>query len=90
MPKRLRGTRPLAVGKIVVTRYRKGRRWRPRQLTPGESILELLRHTVAARTQTKMALEFLRAVAAAAPALKGVRGETDGLIDALLMEGNRA
>jgi len=78
------GSRPLPVRLIISTRYRAGARWRPRQLTPGLGVLELLANTVSARSQTRLALETLPNAVRSAEVLKGVRGEADELIETLL------
>jgi hypothetical protein len=67
---------PLPVGLVVLTRYG-ARRWRPRQLSPGKAMLELLSHTVSAQRSPANALRRLGLVATTAPVLKGARGEAD-------------
>jgi hypothetical protein len=69
------GVAPLPVGLVVVSEYREGARWRPRKLSSGRGLLELLAHTVAARSQPEVALGTLGVVAARAQVLKGARGE---------------
>jgi hypothetical protein len=71
------GRRPLPVGLVVVTRYVPERRWRPRAMTRGRAVLELLSNTLPARHAPDRALEVLSRVVERAPALKGVRGEAD-------------
>src|SRR5260370_16844451 len=51
------GSNPLRVGLGLATSYRKGARFRPRQLTRGKGVLELLANTVSARSQPQLALE---------------------------------
>lgn len=69
------GTRPLPVGLVVVSRYEENGRWRPSTLTAGQGVLELLANTVPARRRPAAVLETLSRASAAAPFLKGVRGE---------------
>ena len=71
------GRRPLPVGLVVVSRYVPRRRWRPRMLTRGRAVLELLSHTLPARYAPERALEVLSRVVERAPVLKGARGEAD-------------
>jgi hypothetical protein len=78
------GVAPLPVGCVVVTEYRPGAQWRPRLLTPGETVLALLANTVPARRRPKAALVTLGAAVSHATALKGVRGETQQVVDELL------
>ena len=78
------GVAPLPVGLVVVTTYHAGAAWRGRRLSPGRAILELLRHTVPARRRPRSAIAALRHVAAAAPVLKGPRGEAEPMSEWLL------
>ncbi len=85
---RRRGVKPLRVGLIGLTKYRAGARWRPRQLSPGLSVMALLNQTVSARQQSQSALAILRRVVADALVLEGVRGEAREMADCLLEKAN--
>ncbi len=76
--------KPLPVGLVVLTSYRSGARWRPRRLSHGRAVIELLNHTIPARMEPGRALATLKQVAAGALVLKGVRGEAGQMIDTLL------
>ena len=65
------GPKPLPVALVVVTRYVPGGRFRPRVLSRGRAVLELLSHTVPARRSPDRALEALSRVVAEAPVVKG-------------------
>jgi hypothetical protein len=78
------GVRPLSVSLVISTKYRSGSRWRPRRLTTGRGVLELLANTVSARSQTNLALATLPKAIRAAEVLKGVRGEADEVVEAIL------
>ena len=78
------GTGPLPVGLVAVSEYRRGARWRPRRLTPGQGILALLANTVPAREKPAAALAALRQAVLRAPVLKGTRGEAAEVADLLL------
>ncbi len=78
------GKRPLLVGFILACTYQAGARWQPRRLTSGEAVLELLANTVSARRQPAQVLRVLEKVAVRATALKGVRGESNELLDEFL------
>lgn len=78
------GTRPLPVGLVVATEYCWGSRWRPRRLSPGETVLALMRHTVLARSRSEMALLRLQLATDGVPALKGKREEAERVVPALL------
>lgn len=83
------GVRPLPVGLVALSRYRPGGRWRPRLLSPGQAMLELLANTVAARLRPKAALATLTKVVSQAPMLKGTRGEAGELVAAILDKFDR-
>jgi hypothetical protein len=78
------GSAPLPVGLIVHTRYEAGRGWRPRRLSRGEGVLELLAHTLTARFRPAQTLSVLKQVAMRAAVLKGQRGEAGDVVPALL------
>jgi hypothetical protein len=78
------GVEPLPVGLVVVTEYQPGKRWRPRPLSPGQAVLALLAHTVAARRRPAAALARLQRAVAGARLLKGVRGPAEETVDLLL------
>jgi hypothetical protein len=66
---------PLPVGLIVVSNFKPAARWRPRVLSTGQGVLELLANTVAARRQPALTLATLGRAVAKASVLKGNRGE---------------
>jgi len=80
----LPGVKPLPVGLVVITRYKPGGRWRPQSLSPGQAVLALLANTVSARRQPELALATLHQVVSHALVLKGVRGEAEEMVDAML------
>ncbi len=78
------GTKPLPVGLVLMTQYKNGARWRPRKLTAGNGVLEMLFNTVSARRSPGRALATLQRVAAQADILKGVRGDAGKVVPAVL------
>ncbi len=78
------GTVPLPVGLIVITAYNPAGRWRPRRLSSGEALLELLAHTVSARRRPALALAALSRAVSQAIALKGKRGEAEPTAQVIL------
>jgi hypothetical protein len=78
------GTKPLPVGMVVVSQYQPEAKWRPRHLSAGQGLLELLAQTVSARRQPEKALKTLEQVATRALIIKGVRGEAGKVIDSIL------
>jgi len=85
------GTKPLPVGLVLMTQFKNGARWRPRKLTAGKGVLEMLFNTVSARRSHARALATLQRVAAQADVLKGVRGDARKVAPAVLerVEGNQ-
>ena len=79
-----RGVKPLPVRLVISTSYKPGATWRPRPLTTGRGVLELLANTVSARSQTRLAFATLPKAVRSAEILKGVRGEADEVIDSIL------
>ena len=78
------GTRPLPVGLVVMTRFKEGARWRPRKLSAGKGVLELLSNTVSARREPEKALVALQHVVATAQIVKGARGESRDMVKSIL------
>lgn len=79
----VKGFKPLPVGLVVSTHHKPGARWRPKILTPGKGLLELLANTVSARRQPERALATLQRVVSVAPVLKGARGEAAETVAAI-------
>ena len=84
------GKKPIPVSLVVATRYETGRVWRPRKVTPGRAVLELLAHTVPARRVPERTMATLAAAMEGATLLKGVRGEAEDMVDSLLERCERA
>ena len=67
-----------------MTQFKSGARWRPRKLTAGKGVLEMLFNTVSARRSPERALATLQRVAAQADVLKGVREKPRKVVPAVL------
>jgi hypothetical protein len=78
------GSKPLRVGLVLSTRFKEGARWRPKEITHGKGVLELMSNTVAARSQPERALTVLPAALKSARILKGVRGEAGEIVELIL------
>ncbi|HBB89468.1 MAG TPA: hypothetical protein DC047_17830 [Blastocatellia bacterium] len=83
------GTKPLPVALVLMTGYKRGATWRPRKLSAGKGVLEMLFNTVSARRSPEKALSTLRQVTKQAEVLKGTRGDTTAVVDALLRRMDR-
>jgi hypothetical protein len=69
------GRKRLPVALVASTRYDAAGSWRPRSLSQGEAVLELMSHTVPARFRPRQVLSVLKRVSLKASALKGRRGD---------------
>jgi hypothetical protein len=78
------GTKPLPVGLVLMTQFKSGARWRPRKLTAGTAVLEMLFNTVSARRSPEKALATLQRVTMQAEVLKGVRGDAAEVVPSVL------
>ena len=76
-----RGAKPLPVALVIVSQYKTGATWQPRQLSAGEGALALLENTVSARREPQAALATFRQVVADSLVLKGRRGEAQQVVD---------
>jgi hypothetical protein len=79
-----RGVKPLPVKLVIISGYKPGAKWRPRELSAGQGVLELLNHTVSARREPRRAFSTLQQVTTRALILKGARGEASEIIAPLL------
>ena len=69
------GKRPIPVGMVVITEFKKGAKWNPKVLNPGEGALELLNNAVPIRRDPQFALPILGNAAKDALAFRSKRGE---------------
>ena len=68
---------PFLIGAIAVTRYLPDARWRPVLLSPGKARLELLRNTVAVRSDPARAMRYFRSLPSDCVAFRTLRGGAD-------------
>lgn len=88
--RRFGNKKPLPVGLVLLSKYQAGARWRPRMISAGQGVLELLAHTVSARQQPKKALSVLQRALANASIIKGVRGEAQEVVGSILEDSHNA
>ena len=76
MPDRI-GSAPLPTDLIVFTRYRPEAIWRPRRLAPAETMLQLIRHSIAIRRNPRLVLPVLKKISlqARSQSFLGRRGD---------------
>ncbi len=80
------GRKPMPVGLVVQSQFKKGATWRPRRLLPGQAIMSLLANTVAARLRPQFALSTLARAAADVAAIASWRGEAESVVASILRE----
>jgi hypothetical protein len=71
------GSYPLPVGLVLITRYVSGSQFRPRRVSAGRAVLELLANTLPARRRPERVLDTLTQVVSQALVLRGPRGEDE-------------
>ncbi len=82
------GTEPLPVALVVVTKYTRYARWRPKVLTPSEAMLALMDNTVAARREPTFTMPILKKVVMAAKTITSKRGDAKRVVPAILQQLN--
>jgi hypothetical protein len=80
------GNKPLPVGLVVVSKYKEGAQFRPREISAGEGVLALLDNTVPARRKPEIVLATLKKAINGARSLKSTRGESLESVDAVLKQ----
>ena len=78
------GTEPLPVGFILVTKYRENARWRPKYLTPGEGMIELITQTIPIRYAPEFSLKVLKKITSSATIAKSNRYDAKDFAKTLL------
>jgi hypothetical protein len=69
------GIKPLPLGAVVLCKYRAGARWRPAAISHGRGALELMRSSIAVRTNPQDTLRRIQKLAKGAVFFQGTRGE---------------
>jgi hypothetical protein len=83
------GEDPVPVGMIVVTKYERGAKWAPQQLSAGAGAMALLEHAMPAQERPDEVMPAIRQAAQDALILQSDRGEADELAPVLLEELER-
>jgi hypothetical protein len=76
--------RPMKIGAIVTTRYRKSTKSRFREASPGQGMLDLIANAVAARLSPSRVFAVTRKTSVGATVLRGSRGEARETAEQLL------
>lgn len=78
------GTKPIPVALVLITEYKKNARWKPRTLSNGQGIMEILPHTLPIRNKPEFTLNVLNNVAERAIITKTRRAEADDTVRLLV------
>jgi hypothetical protein len=79
------GKNPMPVGMILFTEYAPGRvRWRPKSLTPGRAVIELVQYALPMRRQPAFSLKVMNSLVRHAVVFSGRRGGADRFAKTLL------
>lgn len=71
------GTKPIPVALILITEYKRNAVWKPRELSSGRGIMEILPHTLPIRNKPEFTLNVLNNVAERAIITKTKRAEAN-------------
>jgi hypothetical protein len=80
----LAGVKPIPVGMVLVTHYRPGAEWRPRDLSGGARILALMKHAVPGQERPEQTMRYVTRAVSGATVFEGERGDADELAPRLL------
>jgi hypothetical protein len=84
------GEKPIPVGVIVVTKYKKRGKWEPKVLSAGAGTLELIKNALPIRNDPDFSMRVLSTVAARSRIIKTDRGEAAGCCDSILSLASKA
>lgn len=73
------GTNPVPVRLVVASQYRPHASWEPSTLSPADTVLMLMQHTVGMLERPAQSIQVMRRAAEGVTALQGVRGEADAV-----------
>ena len=78
------GVKPIPVGFILMTEYKKDAKWSPKILSPGQGVLEMIPFTLCLRHQPDFSLEVLNNIASNAIIASSLRGTAEKFAKTLL------
>lgn len=81
------GKKNIPVGMVLITKFDSRlttKKWKPKLLSAGNGVMEIIPHTVSIRNNTKFALNVLNKVASRAIIAKSKRGEAKEFVDLLI------
>ena len=78
------GTEPLPVGMVLLTGYKPNAKWRPRILSSGKGLIEIIRDTIPIRNDPTFTLSVLNQVVQNSVIVKSPRGDVSESADRIL------
>ncbi|HET7108505.1 MAG TPA: hypothetical protein VFI38_16950 [Candidatus Acidoferrum sp.] len=78
------GIKPLALGAVVICKYRAGARWKPALLSDGAGALQLMANSIAVRNNPRRTLRRIQKLVKSAVFVKGTRGEASESAESIL------
>jgi hypothetical protein len=75
------GSDPLTPAVVAFARYKAGATWRPRELSPPATVLQLIRHSISIRSNPILVLPVLKTVSLECRAFSGLRGDPIQILD---------
>jgi hypothetical protein len=76
--------KPIPVGMVLITEYKKSAKWKPKKLTAGQGMMEILSHTIPIRNNPEFSLNVLNKIVNRAIITKTRRGEAVETAELLL------
>jgi|SRR5580765_255480 len=76
------GKKPIPVGFVLLTGYEPNKKWRPRMLSAGKGVLEMIPFTLPIRTRPELSVMVLNKVASSATIASGKRGSAEEFAEA--------
>ena len=77
-------TEPSPINLVIIPEYCVGENWQPERLSPGDAVLEIMKHSISVRTNPELTIKVLSRVAQNALILKGKRGEAEALVESII------
>jgi hypothetical protein len=78
------GTEPVRLGLVVCSQYRRDAVWKPAELSPAQTLLELFGHSYGSADRPAQTMDTLRQAITTTTGLKGDRGEAAAIAAELL------
>lgn len=78
------GIEPLALGAVVICKFKAGARWNPAPISPGAGALELMGNSIAVRNRPRHTLRRIQKLVKGAVFVKGTRGEASESAESIL------